>query len=133
MRHVLVVDDQAAICELICTILEDTGEYRVSTAFSVEQALPLLDGDRPHLLVLDAVLPGAHGTELAARALERDIPIVIMTGEPAMEERLRQLGWPHLSKPFSMNQLAGEIRNAIDDSSTNLDIVRRSLDRAMNN
>lgn len=129
MRHVLVVDDQAGICELISTILEDTGEYRVSTAFTVEQALPLLDDDRPHLLVLDAVLPGAQGTELAAHAAERDIPIVLMTGEPAMGERLRQLGWPHLSKPFGMTQLVGEIRNAIDDASTNLDIVRKSLDR----
>ncbi len=129
MRHVLVVDDQAGICELIRTLLEDTGEYRVSTVYNGEQALPLLDDDRPDLLVLDAVLPGMRGTELAAHAVERHIPIVLMTGEPAMGERLRELGWPHLSKPFSMTQLVGEIRQVIDDVNANLDLVRQSLDR----
>ncbi len=129
MRHVLVVDDQAGICELIRSLLEDTGEYRVSTVYNGEQALSVFESDRPDLLVLDAVLPGMRGTELAAHAVERDIPIVLMTGEPAMGERLRELGWPHLSKPFSMTQLVGEIRQVIDDVNTNLDLVRRSLDR----
>jgi DNA-binding NtrC family response regulator len=128
-QHILVVDDQAEICAIVQLGLEELGHYRVSVARSADQALPLLDGDRPDLVLLDAILPGMTGIEFAARAVSREIPVLIMTGEGAMETRLENVGWPHLRKPFHLDQLIAEIRTAIGQRRENMRAIRQSIER----
>src|SRR5689334_15690979 len=104
-RHILVVDDRPEVGEVVRRGLEELGHYRVSSATTGEEALPFFDMDRPDLVVLDAVLPGMSGIELAARAVCREIPVLLITGELAMETRLERVGWPHLRKPFRLDVL----------------------------
>ena len=129
MRHILVVDDQPDIRALVQMGLEDLGRYRVTAAAAGDQAVPLLHSDRPDLVVLDAVLPGMSGIELAAHAIRRDIPVLVMTGEAVMDERLERVGWPHLRKPFSIKQLLMEVQATIAQAGENTRIIRASLDR----
>ena len=125
----MVVDDQSDIGEVLRTGLEQLGHYRVSTAVGGDAALPLLDRDRPDLAVLDAVLPGMSGIELAVHALRRDIPVLLMTGEAAMQERLQGAGWPHLRKPFHLKDLVAEVEATIAQRREHMVLIRASLDR----
>jgi DNA-binding response OmpR family regulator len=129
MRHVLVVDNQPDIRAVVQMGLEDLGHYRVTTAASGDQAVVLLAADRPDLVVLNAVLPGMSGIELAARAVHQDIPVLVLTGEPATEARLERAGWPHLRKPFHLQNLLAEVRATIAQSRENTQRIRSSLDR----
>ena len=58
MPHVLVVDDYPGICPVVQMALETLGDFRVSTALTADEALPILDRDQPDLIILDAVMPG---------------------------------------------------------------------------
>ena len=128
-RHILVVDDRAEIGQVVQIGLEEIGHYRVSTAVSGDQALPLLDRDRPDLVVLDAVLPGMSGIELAVHALERDIPVLVMTGAGAMQARLENAGWPYLRKPFHLKDLVAEVEATLAQQREHVACIRASLDR----
>ena len=112
MSYVLVIDDQPAIRTVVQTALEEDGAFRVSGASTGDDALARFDTDAPDLIVLDLVMPGMHGLELAAHACARGIPVVLMTGEPTMTATLENLACPHLHKPFRMEHLLAEARAA---------------------
>ena len=66
MNHVLVVDDEPAIVEIVRDYLVDAG-FRVSSARSGEEALRLVRSVLPDLVVLDLGLPGVDGLDVARR------------------------------------------------------------------
>lgn len=129
MHHVLVVDDRPDICEIVQMALQESGAYRVSAATEIREALSFLDRDPPDLLILDAVMPGRQGFRLATDAAERGIPIMMMTGEPVMNEMLDELGWSHLRKPFRLPELLAETRRILLEATENLGMVRASLQK----
>lgn len=129
MEHVLVVDDRADICAIVQTALEERGCYRVSAATAVGDALSLLNSDQPDLVILDAVMPGRHGFELAIEAARRSVPVMMMTGEPVMDGALDALGWTHLRKPFHLAELLAETRRTLAAAEQNLRMVRASLQK----
>ncbi|HJT06878.1 MAG TPA: response regulator [Stellaceae bacterium] len=126
-----MIDDQPAVRTVVQTALEEDGAFRVSGASTGDDALARFDSDVPDLIVLDLVMPGMHGLELAAHALARGIPVVLMTGEPTMTATLESLACPHLHKPFRMEQLLAEARAAIEDAAANRHVVRRALHRLL--
>ncbi len=129
MRHVLFVDSQPDLRAVVQQALVVSGDYRVSCAASADEALPVLDHDRPDLVALDAVIPDIPGVELATHTMQRGIPIIVTTAEPDMDVRLLRLGWPRLRKPFSLEFLLAECGNAIAETQRNLSLVRTSLQR----
>lgn len=131
MQHVLVVDHQPQLRKAARHALERTGEYRVSCADSGEQALPVLDRDRPNLVVLDIMMPGMPGIELAAHATQRGIPIIVTTDQTHLDKRLSRLGWPYLVKPVQVELLREECRATIAETEENLRIIRVSLQRLL--
>jgi DNA-binding response OmpR family regulator len=133
MSHVLVVDDEPDICALVGVALEEFGHYRVSAARTGDAALPLLDRDRPDLVLLDAVMPGMPAMEFALHSTQRDIPLIVMTGHPEMIDTLDVLGWSHLRKPFRLDQLLVECAATILECKQNVVMVRASLHRLLNN
>ena len=131
MSYVLVIDDQPAIRSVVQTALEEDGAFRVDGASTGDDALARFDSEPPDLIVLDLVMPGMHGLELAAHACARGIPVVLMTGEPAMTATLEGLACPHLHKPFRMEQLLTEVRAALEDPAANRRAVRLALQRLL--
>jgi DNA-binding response OmpR family regulator len=131
--HVLVVDDQPDVCAFVETVLVEFGHYRVSAARTADVALPLLDRDRPDLVLLDAVMLGMPAMEFALHSTQRGIPLVVMTGHPEMIDTLDALGWPHLRKPFRLDQLLVECAATIVQCQQNLVMVRASLHRLLDN
>jgi len=118
-EHVLCVDDEPAIVELLRAQLEALG-YRVSAHVSPIEALAdfvsrPLDFD---VLVTDLTMPGMSGAELAERFLRvrPDMPVVMATGYGHVigEDRVRELGLRRvLLKPFSMSVLDEAIQEVL--------------------
>ena len=131
VQHVLVVDREPRLRQLVQSALERTGEYRVSCAANGEHALPVLDHDRPNLVVLDITAAGMPGIELAAHATQRGIPIIATTDKAEMEGRLTRLGWSCVAKPIRVELLLYECRATIAQTQANLRTVRASLDRLL--
>ena len=114
---VLLVEDDPVVALVIVAALEEMG-YRVSRAATGEEALRLLrDGERPDLLFSDVVMPGEiDGAALAAaaRALLPRLAVVLTTGYS--ENRAGLEGFPVLSKPYRIEDLALALRREIDRS-----------------
>jgi CheY-like chemotaxis protein len=111
VETVLVVDDDADLRRMYRTALAFAG-YRVLEAGDGLDALRLLEGDRPDVVVLDLDLPLISGQtvrqELAARAHTRDIPVVVVTGLPGEHEELKP--GCVLRKPVSPDRLIATVR-----------------------
>jgi two-component system phosphate regulon response regulator OmpR len=114
--HLLVVDDDARLRELLRRYLVDNG-FRVTTASDAAEARATLAGFAFDLVVLDVMMPGESGLELT-RALRRDgdVPILLLTamGEPeARVNGLEEGADDYLSKPFEPRELVLRIRNVL--------------------
>lgn len=113
---VLLVDDDPAVRSLARIILQHEG-WQVKEAGSLQEAFEILraGGFRPHITVVDLLLPDGLGTELAehlrqARAKSR---IVYITGDPGWLRRLSAKAETVLAKPFTPVQLVVVVRAAL--------------------
>ena len=116
MSRVLVVEDEAAIAELISLNLRHAG-YEVVIAADADQALAAVDGVLPDLVVLDWMLPGQSGLALAkrwrAQARTRELPIIMLTARADEGDKISGLDAgadDYLVKPFSPHELMARIR-----------------------
>lgn len=106
-RHVLVVDDDPLILEVLHTVL-DLEEFRVTTAIDGEAGLRSLAEDRPDVIVCDVMMPGLDGLEVCRRIkadpATADLPVVLLTARDRAEDRRagEEAGCDaYLTKPFS--------------------------------
>ncbi len=114
--HLLVVDDDARLRELLRRYLADSG-FRVTTAQDASEARSHLASFAFDLVVLDVMMPGESGLELT-RALrsESRIPVLLLTAMAEPEDRvngLEQGADDYLSKPFEPRELVLRIRNLL--------------------
>lgn len=79
-RKILVVEDEALVAMLVEDALLDAGFAVIGPAATVEEALALLDDERPDAVVLDLNLAGETSTPVADLLASRGIPYVIATG-----------------------------------------------------
>lgn len=121
---VLVVDDHAAIRQLLSLMLEDAG-YRVHEAPDGRPALQQLRASREQIVVLlDMEMPGMDGIQMmqavaADTALATRHAYVLVTANatslpPAFAALLRQLNVPVIPKPFDMDQLLSAVAQAVN-------------------
>ena len=112
-ERVLVVDDEPSVQEVARAYLEREG-FIVDSAIDGRQALAAIERRPPQLIVLDLMLPGVTGEEIAARVRERsDVPILMLTAKAGEEQRLVgfQLGADdYLVKPFSSRELVARVK-----------------------
>ena len=113
-NRVLVVDDEQNITELIATAMRYEG-FDVETAATGRKALEAIAAFRPHLILLDVMLPDLDGFEVARRVRQegRRVPIVFLTAKDATEDKVRGLtlgGDDYVSKPFSLEELLARVR-----------------------
>ena len=114
--QILVVEDEPAIQELIALNLEQAGQTPVMAA-SAEQALERIQEALPDLVLLDWMLPGQSGLELARRlrgdARTKRLPIIMLTARGDEEDKLRGLETgadDYITKPFSVKELQARIK-----------------------
>jgi two-component system phosphate regulon response regulator OmpR len=114
--HLLVVDDDARLRELLRRYLSESG-FRVTTAADAGEARANLASFAFDLVVLDVMMPGESGLELT-RDLRRDalVPVLLLTAMGEPEDRvngLEQGADDYLSKPFEPRELVLRIRNLL--------------------
>ena len=121
-KKILVVDDEPDVVTYLCTVLRDHG-YEAIEAFNGEEALEMIQTDRPDLVTLDITMPEMTGVK-AYRRLKEDvslktIPIVIVTGithdfKQFISSRT-QVPPPegYLEKPVKPEELLAEVKRLI--------------------
>ncbi|MCZ7662857.1 MAG: response regulator transcription factor [Thermoleophilia bacterium] len=113
MPTVLVVDDEANIRELVSLYLAAAG-YSVATASNGAEALERFRAGPPDLVILDIMLPGAHGSEVcAAIRAESDVPVIMLTARAADLDKVVLLeagADDYVVKPFSPPELVARVR-----------------------
>jgi CheY-like chemotaxis protein len=105
-RRVLIVDDNQDAAQSLCLLLQMLGEHEVRIALNGAQALAIAAELRPEIVLLDLMMPGMDGFEVAARMRRepwgRDIRLVALTGwgQEDHRRRTREAGFDrHLTKP----------------------------------
>ena len=90
--RVLVVDDEAAIADLVSTTLRYEG-FETSTAGDGRAALEAVEAFRPDLIVLDVMLPDLDGFEVQRKLIDRGlrVPVLFLTARDATEDKVRGL------------------------------------------
>ena len=141
MSRILVVEDEAAIAELVAINLRHAG-FEVGVAGDADSALRSVDNALPDLIVLDWMLPGQSGLALLkswrAQARTKALPIVMLTARGEESDKLAGLDGgadDYLTKPFSPKELLARIRavlrrkapQALDDA---VEIAGLKLDPA---
>jgi len=113
---ILVVEDEPAIQDLIQINLE-MGGYRVLTHGSAEEAIKHIQHELPDLALLDWMLPGMSGVDLARRlrgdSRTRTLPIILLTAKGEEEDKLKGLETgadDYITKPFSVKELEARIK-----------------------
>ncbi len=111
--RILIVDDEEWVCTLVGRYLEQAG-YRVATAGNGAGALAKFASFRPDLIVLDWMLPGIDGIEVARRIrTQSTVPIIMLTARVDEEDRITGLDIgadDYVVKPFSARELEARVR-----------------------
>src|SRR5690606_3377048 len=108
MPHLLVLDDDEAIREVLAEIAREHG-FSVAQAATMKDAMIQLQRQQPDLVLTDVRLPGASGMEIFGRMQNSDAEVVVITGHGTMDnavEALRLGATDYLVKPVCMDRLA---------------------------
>lgn len=115
-RTILLVEDEAPIREMLSFILEQAG-FAVVEAEDFDVALEKVKEPYPDLILLDWMLPGGSGVQLAKKLKQheftRDIPVIMLTARGEEDDKIRGLeagADDYITKPFSPKELVARIK-----------------------
>ncbi|MEO8429341.1 MAG: response regulator [Verrucomicrobiota bacterium] len=114
-RRILIIDDEASFTRLLALNLGCTGNYTVRAENWAPNGLAVVRDFKPDLILLDVMMPGIGGGELAAQFQAHpglnDIPVVFLTAAVKKEEVKSRSGiiggFPYLAKPVNLQELIG--------------------------
>jgi two-component system, OmpR family, response regulator len=116
-HRILVVDDEPNIVDVVSMALRFQG-FQVESAGTGADALSAVTAFKPHLIVLDIMLPDMEGFDVAQRlgAQRARVPIIFLTARDATDDKIRGLtlgGDDYVTKPFSLEELVARIRSIL--------------------
>ncbi len=117
MSHILIVDDEQAVCWALERALTREG-HRVAVASSAEEALASAERQRPDAVILDIRLPGMDGLTALdrLRELAPDAPVIVITAFGDLNTAVKALeggAFDYLSKPFDLDQALGAVARSL--------------------
>ncbi|HJR08093.1 MAG TPA: sigma-54 dependent transcriptional regulator [Pyrinomonadaceae bacterium] len=115
MKHILVVDDDRASCDLLCEIFAAQG-WEAQAAQTPARALELMDGVRPDLVVSDINLEAEQTGFDLLRQFRSRCPVVLVTGFGTLDaavEASHEGAWDFISKPFKVEEVVATVRRAL--------------------
>ncbi|QEM83717.1 MULTISPECIES: phosphate regulon transcriptional regulator PhoB [Halomonas] len=115
-KTVLIVDDEAPIREMIAVALE-MADYRVIEANNAQSAHAMIVDHQPDLVLLDWMMPGTSGVELARRLKREEttaeLPIIMLTAKGEEDNKIQGLesgADDYITKPFSPRELVARLK-----------------------
>ena len=116
-HRILVVDDEPNIVDVVSMALRFQG-FEIESAGTGTDALAAVASFKPHLIVLDVMLPDMEGFDVAQRlgAQRARVPIIFLTARDATDDKIRGLtlgGDDYVTKPFSLEELVARIRSIL--------------------
>ncbi|MFT2090312.1 phosphate regulon transcriptional regulator PhoB [Paraglaciecola sp. 2405UD69-4] len=118
-KRILLVEDEAPIRDMLKFVLEQSG-YEAIEAEDYDVALDKIVEPYPDLILLDWMLPGGTGVQLAKKLKQheyaRDIPIIMLTARGEEEDKIRGLeagADDYVTKPFSPKELVARVKAVI--------------------
>ena len=116
---ILLVEDEKNICDFISTSLS-AQDYRISTAHTGKEALPIITSQCPDLILLDLGLPDMDGMEIIRQVRTwSSVPIIVLSARTQEQEKVRALdlgAHDYLTKPIGTSELLARIRTALRHS-----------------
>ena len=117
MSHILVVDDEEAVCWTLQRALTAEG-HKVAVAASAEEAFEKVQKQRPDAVILDVRLPGLDGLSAQGRLrqLTQDAPIIVVTAFGNLSTAVRAVeggAFDYLAKPFDLYQALETVNRAL--------------------
>ena len=116
---ILLVEDEKNICDFISTSLS-AQDYRISTAHTGKEALPIITSQCPDLILLDLGLPDMDGMEIIRQVRTwSSVPIIVLSARTEEQEKVRALDLgadDYLTKPIGTSELLARIRTALRHS-----------------
>ena len=116
---ILLVEDEKNICDFISTSLS-AQDYRISTAHTGKEALPIITSQCPDLILLDLGLPDMDGMEIIRQVRTwSSVPIIVLSARTQEQEKVRALDLgadDSLTKPIGTSELLARIRTALRHS-----------------
>ena len=117
--NILIVDDEAAIRDMVSITLDLAGFSSISASDAREAHICVIDNN-PDLVLLDWMLPGGSGIELARR-LRRDeitssLPIIMLTAKATEDNKVQGLSEgvdDYITKPFSPRELVARVKTVL--------------------
>jgi two-component system phosphate regulon response regulator PhoB len=115
-KRVLIVDDEAPIREMIAVALEMAG-YDALEASNAKDAHSMILDEQPDLVLLDWMMPGTSGVELARRLRQdpttKDLPVIMLTAKADEDNKIQGLEAgvdDYITKPFSPRELVARLK-----------------------
>lgn len=109
MKTILIIDDDIHIGNMLEELLTKN-DYRVLRAYSGTEALLLLSGSRPDLILLDLMLPGLSGEEVLSHI--DSIPVIVLSAKTDVQDKVKLLisgAADYMTKPFDVSELLARI------------------------
>ena len=115
--HVLVIDDESAITNLLCNLLRET--FKCTAAKSAEEAFAILQQEKVNLVLSDINLGGMSGIELIPQVLKTspDTVVMIISGEQNVEAAISALrvgAFDYITKPFDLDHVEVAVNRALE-------------------
>ena len=122
-RRILIVDDEPGITQLLRLNLEKTGHYTVRTENEADRVLSAATEFKPDLMILDVMMPGMSGGELAGKLRNtrtfKTLPIVFLTAAVKQHEVDARDGviggFPYIAKPLNVKGVIEIIQKNLPD------------------
>ena len=115
-NRVLLVEDETDIREMLTFSLERSG-FNVVPVETAEEAMRILDGPLPNVVIIDWMLPGMSGIDLASKLrrdpITSDLPLVMLTARGEESDKLKSFDAgidDYITKPFSPRELIARIK-----------------------
>jgi len=120
MKKILIVDDEEKIRELIKINLELVG-YETIEASDGIKALELVDDEKLDLVLLDIMMPGKDGFEVADTLIKKNIPVIFLSAKDSTLDKVKGLkigADDYITKPFETVELLARIESVLRRTSS---------------
>jgi DNA-binding response OmpR family regulator len=119
--HILMIDDEESFSFFVKLNLETDPRFRVTTVTRGDEGLKVAKAGKPDLILLDIMMPGMFGTEVAQKLLDdprtKNIPIIFLTAALKKEEADKMEGMiggrEFIAKPVTKEELIGRIETTL--------------------